>query len=236
MEGSAMISTKQLGVDGCQLLSAVTLAGGALHVESLSSLAEELGSTHKKVRTALGKLVAAGVVEVNSRRNAGTEIRLVNLQQKKEVKPTEKPEQVKPKREKVKQVKPSDKEVKQEPERPKEYWENLKEKFAPVLFERSESWSNNLRRKWLRLIDDFGEDLPDRLITAVMEADWIKEKQNLSLSLMVANADKILAGRYGRIFEGKKHDASTAPTIKRSKAAICQGGETSKSSFTGLFE
>lgn len=230
-----MITTKQLGVDGCQILAAVTLAGGSLHVESLSSLADELGSTHKKIRTALAKLVSAGVVEVKSRRNAGTEIRLINLQPKSDAKTTEKknPEQVKTKPEKVKK---SANEVKPEPERPAEYWDGIKEKFAPVLFDLSEGWSNNLRRKWLRLVDDFGEDLPDRLITAVGEADWIKEKQNLSLSLLVANADKILAGRYGKIFEGKKHDASTAPAIKRSKAAICQGGETSKGSFQGLFE
>lgn len=229
-----MISVKSIGVDGCQILAAVTLSGGALHVESLSSLAEELGSSHKKIRTALAKLVTAGVVEVNSRRNAGTEIRLVNLQTKKEVKP--KQEEVKPKREKVKQVKPSENEVKQKPERPDEYWDGLSEKFAPVLFDLSEGWSNNLRRKWLRLVDDFGEDLPDRLITAVGEADWIKEKQNLSLGLLVANADKILAGRYGKIFEAKRQEPQLQSNIKRSKAAICQGGDTSKNSFQGLFE
>lgn len=230
-----MITVKSLGIDGCQLLSAVTLSGGALHVESLSSLAEELGSTHKKVRTALGKLVAAGVVEVDSRRNAGTEIRLANLQQKSEAKQTEKKkhEKVKTKRE---QVKPTDKEVKTQDERPAEYWDGLSVKFAPVLFDRSEGWSNNLKRKWLRLVDDFGEELPERLIKAVVEADWIKEKGNLSLTLLVANADKILAGRYGKIFEGKMRDAQPITSVKRSKAAICQGGETSKSSFTGLFE
>lgn len=236
MEGIAMITTKSLGADGCQLLAAVTLAGGTLHVSSLSSLADDIGSTHKKLRSALAKLVTAGVVEVASRRNAGTEIRLVNFQQKKEVKLAKNPEEVKPKREKVKQVKPSEKEVKPEPERPAEYWQGLTEKFSPVLFDLSESWSNNLKRKWLRLLDDFGEDLPERLITAVEAADWIREKKNLNLGLLVANADKILAGRYGKIFEGKTHDASNSPTIKRSKAAICQGGETSKSSFQGLFE
>lgn len=225
-----MISVKALGVDGCQILAAVTLAGGALHVDSISSLADELGSTHKKLRTALSKLVTAGVIKVNSRRNAGTEIRLINLQQKGEEKPTEK------KRDKVKQVKQSAKEVKQDQERPAEYWDSLKEKFAPVLFDRSEAWSNNIKRKWLRLVDDHGEEVADKLIKAIGEADWIREKQNLSLGLLVANADKILAGRYGKIFEAKKHDTSTTPAIKRSKAAICQGGETSKDSFTGLFE
>lgn len=230
MEGSMMINVKSLGIDGCQILAAVTLAGGTLHVDSISSLAEEIGSTPKKIRTALSKLVSAGVVEVNSRRNAGTEIRLINLQQKKEVKPTEKK-----KRQKVEKVKPSEKEVKPDQERPAEYWESLKEKFAPVLFDLSEGWSNNLKRKWLRLVDDFGEDLPDRLINSVEEADWIKEKGNLSLTLLVANADKILAGRYGKVFE-KKQEIPQSSNIKRSKAAICQGGETSKSSFTGLFE
>lgn len=228
-----MINVKSLGVDGCQLIAAVTLNGGSLHVESLSSLAEELGSTHKKLRTALSKLLAAGVVEVKSRRNAGTEIRLVNLKQKKEVTLAKNPDEVKP-TEKKKKKNPE--QVKPEPERPDEYWQGLTEKFDHVLFDKSEGWSNNLRRKWLRLLDDFGEDLPDRLITAVGEADWIREKGNLSLSLLVANADKILSGRYGKVFEGKKHDASNSPTIKRSKAAICQGGETSKSSFKGLFE
>lgn len=230
-----MINVKSLGVDGCQLIAAVTLNGGSLHVESLSSLADELGSTHKKIRTALAKLVTAGIVEVSSRRNAGTEIRLINLQPKSDAKTTEKknPEQVKTKPEKVKK---SANEVKPDQERPTEYWDSLKEKFAPVLFDRSESWSNNIKRKWLRLVDDHGEEVADKLIKAIGEADWIREKQNLSLGLLVANADKILAGRYGKIFEAKKHDTSTTPAIKRSKAAICQGGETSKDSFTGLFE
>lgn len=225
-----MITTKQLGVDGCQLLSAVTLAGGALHVDSISSLADELGSTHKKLRTALSKLVTAGVIEVNSRRNAGTEIRLINLQQKGEEKPTEK------KRDKVKQVKPTEKEVKPDQERPKEYWQKLTEKLAPVLFDRSESWSNNLKRKWIRLVDDFGEEVADKLIKAIEAADWIREKGNLSLSLLVANADKILAGRYGRIFEGKKQDIQPQSNIKRSKAALCVGGDSAKDDFLKLFK
>lgn len=230
-----MITTKQLGVDGCQILAAVTLAGGTLHVDSIASLADELGSTHKKLRTALSKLVTAGVIEVNSRRNAGTEIRLINLQPKSDAKTTEKknPEQVKTKPEKVKK---SANEVKPDQERPKEYWQKLTEKLAPVLFDRSESWSNNLKRKWIRLVDDFGEEVADKLIKAIEAADWIREKGNLSLSLLVANADKILAGRYGRIFEGKKQDIQPQSNIKRSKAALCVGGDSAKDDFLKLFK
>lgn len=226
MEGKANINVRQLGVDGCQLIAAVTLSGGALHVESLESLAEELGSTRKKLRTALSKLVAAGVIVVSSKRNAGTEIRLANLQPREE-KPT------KPKREK--QVKPTTQaeEVKQEQERPADYWQKLSEKFAPVLFDPSSTWDNALKRKWLRLVEDHGEEVADRLVASVSAADWIRDRGNLNLIMLISNADKILAGRYGKVFETKQKPASN---IKRSKAALCVGGDSAKNDFLKLFK
>ena len=226
MEGKAKINVKQLGVDGCQLLAAVTLAGGALHVESLESLAEELGSTRKKLRTSLSKLVAAGVIQVSSRRNAGTEIRLAKFESKAEEKPT------KPKQEKVKQTTQSE-QVKPKEERPAEYWDNLSEKFAPVLFDPSSTWDNALKRKWLRLVEDHGEEVADRLVAAIEAADWIREKGNLNLIMLISNADKILAGRYGKLFETKQNPASN---IKRSKAALCVGGDSAKNDFLKLFK
>lgn len=226
MEGKAKINVRQLGVDGCQLIAAVTLAGGALHVESLESLADDLGSTRKKLRTALAKLVAAGVIEVSSKRNAGTEIRLANLQPREE-KPT------KPKREKQVKPTPQAEEVKREEERPAEYWDKLSEKFAPVLFDPSATWDNALKRKWLRLVDDHGEEVADRLVAAVGSADWIRDRGNLNLILLIANADKILAGRYGKVFESRPKPESN---IKRSKAALCVGGDSSKNDFLKLFK
>lgn len=226
MEGKANINVRQLGVDCCQLIAAVTLSGGALHVESLESLADDLGSTRKKLRTALAKLVAAGVIEVSSKRNAGTEIRLANLQPREE-KPT------KPKREK--QVKPTQQseEVKPKEERPADYWEKLTEKFATVLFDTSATWDNALKRKWLRIVEDHGEEVADRLVAAVSAADWIKDRGNLNLILLIANADKILAGRYGKVF--KTTDSKPASNIKRSKAALCVGGDSAKNDFLKLF-
>lgn len=223
-----MINVNQLGEDGCKLIAAVTLAGGALHVESLESLAEELGSTRKKLRTALSKLVGAGVIEVSSRRNAGTEIRLANLKSREEEK------QTKPKREK--QVKPTtqSEEVKPKEERPADYWEKLTEKFATVLFDTSATWDNALKRKWLRLVDDHGEEVADRLVAAVSAADWIKDRGNLNLILLIANADKILAGRYGKVF--KEKETKQASNIKRSKAALCVGGDSARNDFLKLFK
>ena len=224
MEGKAKINVKQLGVDGCQLVAAVTLAGGSLHVESLESLADDLGSTRKKLRTALAKLVAAGVIEVSSKRNAGTEIRLANLQQREE-KPT------KPKREEVKQPRKAE-QVKNKEERPAEYWEKLTEKFATVLFDTSATWDNALKRKWLRLVEDHGEEVADRLVAAIEAADWIRGKGNLNLIMLISNAEKILAGRYGKVFESKQKQESN---IKRSKAALCVGGDSARNDFLKLF-
>lgn len=221
-----MINVKQLGVDGCQLIAAVTLSGGALHVESLESLAADLGSTRKKLRTALSKLVAAGVIVVSSKRNAGTEIRLANLQPREE-KPT------KPKREEVKQPRKAE-QVKTKEERTAEYWEKLTEKFATVLFDTSATWDNALKRKWLRLVDDHGEEVADRLVAAIEAADWIRDRGNLNLILLIANADKILAGRYGKVF--KENETKQASNIKRSKAALCVGGDSARNDFLKLFK
>lgn len=227
MEGKASINVKQLGEDGCKLVAAVTLAGGALHVESLESLAADLGSTRKKLRTALSKLVACGVIEVSSKRNAGTEIRLVNLKSREEERPNQKQ-----KREEVKQPRKAE-QVKPKEERPAEYWDKLSEKFAPVLFDTSATWDNALKRKWLRLVEDHGEEVADRLVEAIEAADWIREKGNLNLIMLISNADKILAGRYGKVFEAKQKPASN---IKRSKAALCVGGDSARNDFLKLFK
>ena len=219
-----MINVKQLGEDGCKLIAAVTLAGGALQVGSLESLAEELGSTRKKLRTSLSKLVAAGVIQVSSRRNAGTEIRLANLGSKAE-------EKQKPKREKPTT---QSEEVKPKEERPAEYWQKLSEKFATVLFDKSATWDNALKRKWLRLVSDHGEEVADRLVAAVEAADWIREKGNLNLIMLISNADKILSGRYGKVFHDK--ETKQASSIKRSKAALCVGGDSARNDFLKLFK